>query len=79
MPGSIWPPPMPPSTFLALLRMTTYASASRQSASSRMCSTVDPSNLSALDGIGSILYNMAGTPFTPEKFERVQEVSPEAH
>ena len=28
----------------------------------------DPSNLSAIDGIGSILYNMAGTPFTPEKF-----------
>jgi tetratricopeptide (TPR) repeat protein len=31
--------------------------------------TVDTSNLSALDGIGSMLYNMAGTPFTPEKFE----------
>jgi len=29
---------------------------------------VDPGNLSAIDGIGSILYNMAGTPFTPEKF-----------
>jgi tetratricopeptide (TPR) repeat protein len=28
----------------------------------------DPNNLSAIDGIGSILYNMAGTPFTPEKF-----------
>jgi tetratricopeptide (TPR) repeat protein len=31
--------------------------------------TVDAGNLSALDGIGSMLYNMAGTPFTPEKFE----------
>jgi tetratricopeptide (TPR) repeat protein len=31
--------------------------------------TVDPGNLSALDGIGSILFQMAGTPFTPDKFE----------
>ena len=29
----------------------------------------DPNNLSAIDGIGSILYNMGGTPFDPEKFE----------
>jgi tetratricopeptide (TPR) repeat protein len=27
----------------------------------------DPNNLSAIDGIGSILYNMGGTPFDPEK------------
>jgi tetratricopeptide (TPR) repeat protein len=33
----------------------------------------DPGNLSALDGIGSILYNMAGTPFTPEKFEQSKQ------
>ena len=26
----------------------------------------DPTNLSAIDGMGSILYNMAGTPFNPE-------------
>jgi tetratricopeptide (TPR) repeat protein len=31
--------------------------------------SVDGSNLSALDGIGSILYNMAGTPFDPEKYQ----------
>src|ERR1700691_1204328 len=31
--------------------------------------TVDPNNLSAIDGIGSILFQMAGTPFTPDKFE----------
>ena len=31
--------------------------------------TVDPNNISAIDGIGSILYNMAGTPFTPSRFE----------
>lgn len=31
--------------------------------------SVDASNLSALDGIGSILYNMAGTPFDPEKYQ----------
>lgn len=30
---------------------------------------VDPNNLTALDGIGSLLYNMAASPFTPEKFE----------
>jgi len=41
--------------------------------------TVDAGNLSALDGIGSMLYNMAGTPFTPEKFEESKKVSPEAH
>jgi tetratricopeptide (TPR) repeat protein len=29
----------------------------------------DPNNLSALDGIGSILYNMAGTPFDASKME----------
>jgi hypothetical protein len=27
----------------------------------------NPDNLSAIDGVGSILYNMAGTPFDPEK------------
>ena len=35
--------------------------------------TVDPNNTSAIDGIGSILYNMAGTPFTPEKFEQSKQ------
>jgi hypothetical protein len=29
----------------------------------------DPNNLSALDGIGSILYNMAGTPYDQSKME----------
>lgn len=29
----------------------------------------DPNNLSAIDGIGSILFQMAGTPYSPEKFE----------
>jgi tetratricopeptide (TPR) repeat protein len=29
----------------------------------------DPDNLSAIDGLGSILYNMGGTPFDPKKFE----------
>jgi tetratricopeptide (TPR) repeat protein len=31
--------------------------------------SIDPNNISAIDGIGSILYNMAGTPFTRSKFE----------
>jgi len=29
----------------------------------------DPNNLAAIDGIGSILYNMGGTPFDASKFE----------
>lgn len=29
----------------------------------------DPNNLSAIDGIGSILFQMAGTPYDPAKFE----------
>jgi len=31
--------------------------------------SVDPTNLSAIDGIGSMLYQMAGTPYDPKKFE----------
>src|SRR3989475_4923383 len=31
--------------------------------------SADASNISAIDGIGSILYNMAGTPYTRAKFE----------
>jgi tetratricopeptide (TPR) repeat protein len=31
--------------------------------------SADPSNISAIDGIGSILYNMAGTPYKREMFE----------
>jgi hypothetical protein len=30
---------------------------------------VDPNNLTAIDGIGSLLYNMAGTPFSEKGFE----------
>jgi len=30
---------------------------------------VDPNNLSALDGIGSLLFQMAGQPFSPDLFE----------
>src|ERR1700730_3235022 len=29
----------------------------------------DPNNISAIDGIGSILFQMAGTPYDPKKFE----------
>src|SRR5271170_6705804 len=29
----------------------------------------DPNNLNAIDGVGSILYNMASTPFDPKKME----------
>lgn len=34
---------------------------------------VDPNNLSALDGIGSILFNMGGNPFKPELMERSKQ------
>jgi len=30
---------------------------------------LDPKNVSAIDGIGSILFQMAGTPYEPKKFE----------
>jgi len=30
---------------------------------------MDPNNISAIDGIGSILFQMSGTPFTPAKIE----------
>jgi len=30
--------------------------------------SADANNISAIDGIGSILFNMAGTPYTPERF-----------
>jgi tetratricopeptide (TPR) repeat protein len=30
---------------------------------------IDPNNLSAIDGLGSILFQMAGTPFDEKKFE----------
>ena len=44
----------------------------------------DPNNLSAIDGIGSILYNMGGTPYDPNKLaeaksyhEKHVELSPD--
>src|ERR1700758_2366353 len=30
---------------------------------------IDANNLSAIDGIGSIIFQMAGTPYDPKKFE----------
>jgi len=33
---------------------------------------VDPNNLTAIDGIGSLLYNMAGTPFSEKGFEEAK-------
>jgi len=30
---------------------------------------IDPNNISAIDGIGSIIFQMAGTPYEPKKFE----------
>jgi len=34
---------------------------------------VDPNNLSAIDGIGSILFQMGGTPYDAKKFEESKE------
>jgi tetratricopeptide (TPR) repeat protein len=33
----------------------------------------DSSNISAFDGLGSILYSMAGTPFQPDKYEEAKK------
>jgi tetratricopeptide (TPR) repeat protein len=33
----------------------------------------DPKNLSAIDYMGSLLYNMASTPFSPETFEKSKQ------
>ena len=38
----------------------------------------DPDNLTAIDGIGSILYNMAANPFTEKTVRRIQGISPAA-
>lgn len=34
---------------------------------------VEPNNLSAIDGIGAILYNMSGTPFDEKKFSESKQ------
>jgi tetratricopeptide (TPR) repeat protein len=31
--------------------------------------TIDPNNMSAIDGVGSIIFQMAGQPYDPKKFE----------
>ncbi len=41
--------------------------------------SADPNNISAIDGIGSILFNMAGTPYTPQRFLRIEDLPHEAH
>ncbi len=33
----------------------------------------DPSSLAAIDGVGSILFQMAGTPFDPDKFQESKQ------
>ena len=35
--------------------------------------SIDPNNLAAIDGVGSILFQMAGTPFAPEKFQESKQ------
>jgi tetratricopeptide (TPR) repeat protein len=35
--------------------------------------SMDPNNLSAIDGIGSMYYNMAGTPFAQDKFDQSKQ------
>ncbi len=35
--------------------------------------THDPNNISAIDGLGSILYQMAGTPFQRDKYEEAKK------
>jgi len=33
----------------------------------------DPSNVTAINGLGSLLFSMAGTPFSPEKFQESKD------
>jgi tetratricopeptide (TPR) repeat protein len=35
--------------------------------------TVDPNNLRAIDGLGSMLFQMAATPFDPDKFKEAEK------
>ena len=35
--------------------------------------SMDPNNISAIDGIGSMYYNMAGAPFAPDKFDQSKQ------
>ena len=39
----------------------------------------DPNNLSAIDGIGSILFQMSGQPFNAAKIRRIEDIPSEAH
>ena len=41
--------------------------------------SADANNISAIDGIGSILFNMAGTPYTPDALRGIQDLPHEAH
>ena len=41
--------------------------------------SADPNNISAIDGIGSILFNMAGTPYTRAALRGIQDLPHEAH
>ena len=69
MPGSISPPPTPASTFPALRLPKIWRAAIRRLPNSRKFSTKIQTILSAIDGIGSILFQMGGQPFDPKKFE----------
>ncbi len=73
MPACTWPRPTLRSTSPARLPMITFASANQAIAEFQDVLSIDPDNLSAIDGIGSILYNMAGTPFTPDKFDESKQ------
>ncbi len=64
MPACIWPRPTPRNTFPARRRTKTFAWAKQAVKEFQDVLTADPNNISAIDGIGSILFNMAGTPYT---------------
>ena len=67
--SSIWRQPTPASIFRARRRRTIFARVNRPSRNFKQMLSEDPNNLSALDGIGSIVYNMGGTPFDAKKIE----------
>src|ERR1700747_2127426 len=60
---------MPPNTFPACQARKTRKWGGKAVEEFRGALDIDPQNLSAIDGIGSIIFQMAGTPYDPEKFQ----------
>ena len=67
------------STFPALLQAEYVRLGDQAVTEFKDVLSIDPNNLSAIDGIGSLLFQMAGTPYDPKKLRGIQDLPPEAH